>query len=365
MGMERFPSTWPALELGAVRLAMSWPAVERSPGIYDWRGSDARVAASEGHGVKPMVTIVGTPRFHALGPGPITAASPPDLGAYRAFVRALVGRYGNRVDYQVWNEPNVLLFYTGTKQHMAWMTRIVGETVEELAPDAAVVAPSFPLRYNRAWAKHYWDQRPGGRKVGDFVDAASLSAYPRIHEGPERGLGLVRWMQRVLDGVDFDGPLWATELNYGANGGPPTAPIPMRTQVSFVVRTYVLHSTLGADRVYWYSWAPDDTVNTHLQDGHGALTPAGTAYGVVRDWILGTRPAGCSITRGVTTCQFRVGGGVRRDISWTRSERIRSLVVPDGARRRVDPAGVETAVASGERIRVGVTPVMIEVRRPG
>ena len=366
MGMERFLPTWPALDVGAARLSTHWGAVERSPGVYIWGSTDVQVSTAEAHRARPVLVLVDTPLFHGLGPAPTTSASPPDLRAYRAFVRALVSRYGDRVDYQVWNEPNVTLFYKGTTAHVARMTYLLNRAVLTIAPGAAVIAPSFVLRgesnYSRHWFKRYWTREVKGRPVSRLVDVASLSAYPMPEGDPEDGLAITQWARRIVTRVGFRGPLWATEINYGANAGEPTAPLPMRGEVSNVVRTYVLHAALGADRVFWYSWANDPTVNTHLQDGEGTLTPAGAAYGVVQDWLIGMRPTGCSATRGVTTCIFR-GRGVRREISWTRSGRIRVIRAPEHARKRESPDGRRSRIRAGDVLRVGTTPIMVEVRR--
>ncbi len=359
------PSTvWPSFSPGVVRVATGWSSIERSPGTYSWTDLDAKVATAEDNDARPMLVLEGTPRFHALGPDQPSYGSPPSLDAYRALVRALVARYGTRVDYEVWNEANVLMFFSGTPEHMAMMTKIMGETVGELAPDATVVAPSFPLRYNRIWAKRYWNQRPDGRPVGDFVDVAALSVYPMIDEGPEESLELIRWMQSVvLDGVGFEGPLWATEVNYGANGLEPTARIRPGLQAAYVVRTYVLHSTMGADRVFWWRWEPHQTVNTQLQDGAGNMTRAGEAYGVVRDWLLGTKPKGCTVTRGgLYSCTFNARDGVRRHVFWQRAGKVRKVVAPARARVRVNAKGVARTIKPGRRFRVGASPIMVEVR---
>ncbi len=313
-----------------------------------------------GTGQSRSSPCVGTPRFHALGPGPVTSASPPDLRAYRAFVRALVARYGDRVDYQVWNEPNVTQFYTGNAEHMARMTYILNRAVRTLAPAAVVVAPSFPLRgegnYSRKWFKRYWTREVNGRPISRLVDVASLSAYPMPDEDPEDGLAITQWARRTVTRLGFNGELWATEINYGANGGAPTAPLPMRGQVSNVVRTLCPPLDLGRGPcVLVLVGYPDPTVNTQ-RPGRRRQPHAGRhRLRRDRDWILGTRPTGCSITRGVTTCGFRVEGGVRRDSlvdalgedpSARRSRRGSSQDGPGRRRRRLSRRGRRSASAS-------------------
>ena len=359
-------TSWPTFDVGAVRSSQPWRSVERTPGVYDWTVLDIKVAEVEARGAQPLIHLGGTPAFHAAPHFPPSVASPPRLSAYRDYVIAAVSRYGDRVDYQVWNEGNIPTFFLGSPAHLAEMTRIVGRAVRDLAPSATVVSPSFVLRGSavlRAWYRDYWSQQVGRFPVGRFVDAASISAYPMEREGPEDALALTQWARHVLEKQGFAGPLWASEINYGASGGPPTiAPISMKRQVAYVVRTYVLHATAGADRVYWFRWQPHITLNTSLSDATGAATPAGTAYGTVESWLLRTRPTGCTTSKGVHSCGFRVDKRTQRHVYWRRADRSRVVRAPQGARTITDPAGTTTRVEAGDTLRVGLTPVMIETR---
>lgn len=359
------PDAWPEIAPGAVRVGLAWTDIERERGDFQWALTDAKVAQAEENGAKPLIVFQNTPRFHALAGSDGSVASAPRLSAYDRFVRRFVSRYGIRVDYQVWNEPNVPLFYTGTPAHMGRMTRILHNAVRDLAPSATVVAPSFTVRYDtdRAWFRRYWSQRLGSKPVADFVDVANLSAYPLVEDGPEQGIALTQWVRRAVAREGFDGPLWASEINYGANGLDSTPRIPARRQVAFVVQTYVLHANVGADRVYWWQWVPHQTVNTELQDGRGNLTRAGIAYGVVKDWLVGTKPAGCTQGAGLQTCRFRARDGVDRLVVWSRSGERRPVRAPTGAVTRTSSSGVVREIEPGQFFRVGRSPVMIEVTR--
>lgn len=367
LGMEIYSPRWPQLPVPSVRMGTRWPLVEQEPGRYDWTFLDEQVQAAQVRGARPLLIVNGTPPFHSVNANP-QGANAPALGAYRAFVEALVARYGEGVDYQAWNEPNVEQFFSGTPARAAEMTRLLARAVRAAAPSATVVAPSFPLRGDhpafRKWFRAYLRQTVGPRErpVVQFFDAASISAYPMPSGDPEDGLAIIRYARNVLSRHGFRGPVWASEINYGANGGAPAKAVPVRTQVSNVVRTYVLHATVGADRVFWYSWVPDQTVNTQLQNGSGDLTPAGKAFGTVQTWLRSGKPLGCKTTKGVSTCGFRVGGGVKRYVSWTRSGRIRPLVAPEGAVSLTYPTSKARSLKPGRRLHVGVTPVMIEVQ---
>lgn len=357
---------WPVLSPSAIRMDLFWKDIEREPGSYRWAAIDDRMSAAEASGAKPLFAILATPLFHAMDRSGATFASPPRVAAYSRFVEALVSRYGTRADYQVWNEPNVSGFFTGTARDVARMTAALSRAVRKRAPSATVVAPSFPLRGDsdafRHWFKRYWAQRINGRPMARFVDVASISAYPMVDGDAEDGLAITRWARRILSAHGFSGPLWATEINYGANGGAPTHEVPMRREVSNVARTFVLHASLGADRVYWWMWTPNATVNTELQYGTGELTPSGVAFQEVREWLVGAKPTGCTTKHRLTTCAFKVGKRAKRYVFWSRSGRTRTVVAPSGARIRVGARGTSREITSGTKFRVGLVPVMVETR---
>ncbi|WP_104107877.1 hypothetical protein [Nocardioides sp. 616] len=361
-------TSWPALGVGTVRLVQYWSSIERSSGVYDWSELDAQVATAEEHGVEPLIIIEGTPEFHAVGKGAPTSASPPRLNAYRNYVQALVGRYGGRASYQVWSEASVTLFYTGSPARMGKMTKILWQAKRDLAPTAYVVAASFPLRGantpTRHWWRTYWSQKIGRKTTADFVDAAAISAYPMPDEDPEDALALTRWARRSLDRHGFDGQLWATEINYGASGLATTlAPISMKRQAAYVVRTYALQAVSGADRVYWWRWERHETVNTSLNNGKGRLTRAGKAFREVEDWLTGMRPVGCNVKGGVTTCTFRQGR-LKRHIYWTRSGKTRTVPAPKWAKKEFTSLGKKSSTKPGKVVTVDLSPIMVESRRP-
>jgi hypothetical protein len=359
-------TVWPEFSPGVVRIAVGWSDIETSPGKFQWASVDYKVETAEAGGARPLLVLQNTPKFHATGPYSPTSASPPDLRAYKRFVRGLVKRLGDRVDYQVWNEPSVPIFFSGEPKHMARMTKVVWRATRKLST-SAVVAPSFPLRIpsNRRWFVKYWNQRVHGKPVRRFVDASNISAYPLPDGRPERALAISRWAQRVISDAGFKGPMWVSEINYGANGLAPTRSIKPRVQAAYVVRTYALMAAAPhIDRVYWWRWEPHQTVNTTLQNGKGRLTRAGRAYGVVRTWLLGTRPKGCKVSgNNIYRCTFNVGGGVKRYVYWKSVGKSRPVSAPAGSLSMTSTDGVASTVAAGATVRVGKVPVMIEVQR--
>ncbi|HET9153854.1 MAG TPA: hypothetical protein VFN85_07035 [Solirubrobacterales bacterium] len=109
--------------VGTLRIPIYWSLCEPAPGEYDFAPLDAEVAAAAKIGIRVQPVVYGTPSWLAVQP-----ARPP-LGpqartAWTKFLRVLVGRYGSGGEFwrgrsrrlpirlwQVWNEPNFVVFW--------------------------------------------------------------------------------------------------------------------------------------------------------------------------------------------------------------------------------------------------------------
>lgn len=356
----------PLVSTPTMRLLIPWDRVETSPGDFDWPYIDARLDMAQRHGARPLFTLYHTPNFYAVGSDWDIAdyVRPPKLSAYRAFIRALAQRYGNRADYQLWAEMNVPGNYFGLPRHMAKMAKIAGQEVHQHAPGAKVVAPQGPIRYpaNREWFRAFWSERVGGKPVGEWVDVAALSGYPLPRHGPEKGIRLVKALRRITAKAGFTGPIWIVEINYDVFGPRATIPISMDEQVANVVKTYVLNASIGTERVYWYHWSPPlPYLNTAMLTSDKQVAPPGKAFGVIQPWLIGTRAEGCTVTGNgdVYSCLFTRKRAERR-VMWSVSGRVRSVAVPDRTRKVFSADGTVRKLEDVKRVRIGTVPVMIE-----
>ena len=106
----------PKVQLGAIRLwdtGTSWREIETKPGVYDWSVVDAAVRTARAADLRPMLVLGQTPQFHAAKPNAPGAygrgaTSMPQIAAWTRYVTAAANRYKTTVDYQIWNEPNVV-----------------------------------------------------------------------------------------------------------------------------------------------------------------------------------------------------------------------------------------------------------------
>ncbi len=369
------PTSWPTEPVGAVRLwdtGTTWRDIETSKGVFNFSKLDAQVAAARSHGARVLVVLGQTPRFHALQPNASSyygrgAASVPTLASWKTYVAKVVRRYkGRGVDYQIWNEANVVGFWAGSPAKMAELTRVAAKIVNSNDAGAKVVSPALATRLSgqRKWLRSFYAQRTGGSPVARWIDVVSLNLYPGTRERPEHSMALLAASRSMLSAARVHKPIWNTEINYGlqTGGGGTAARISEKRQASYVARTYVLNAANGVQKVFWYSWGLQRLANTRLTYAGGSLTPAGRAYGTVHDWLVGSRVASCARDgRGTYHCVAKYSGGVRH-IFWNPTRKV-SIKTPATTTSWTNLAGVSTRIGANKSLAVDFAPKMVRSRR--
>ena len=371
------PTAWPQTRVGSIRMwdnGVSWREIERAPGVFDWTVVDAHMAKARANGASVLLVLGQTPEFHSsrpaaegfYGPG---ASAMPARDAWVRYVQEVAKRnktvWGGVADFQVWNEANVIGFWSGTAAQMATLTSWTRSALTAVDRSATLVAPALVTRLSsqQQWVKAFYSRKVAGKNVSAFVDALSFQLYPLATGTPETSMSLLASVRKTLAKYKVRKPIWNTEVNYGLVSGPvPEAgvtPLSSIRQVGNVLRTFTLNAQHGVSRVYWYSWDMLAMSNTRLvETDRSTLTPAGRSFATAQAWLSGTRPAGCSRDRkGVYTCVFMKGREVRR-VVWHPSRSV-AVKVPKGS--------TVTTFLAGPRklrtVRATAVPVLLRGRR--
>lgn len=105
-----------ALDVGWVKVQVSWKLHEPRPGEYDeelFSELDRLVGGANGQGIKVLLSVSKAPEWSRATTemdGP-----PVDYGRFEAFMRYLATRYTGRVAaYELWNEPNLQREWNGS-----------------------------------------------------------------------------------------------------------------------------------------------------------------------------------------------------------------------------------------------------------
>jgi len=370
-------SHYPTAPFGTVRLwdsGTTWRDVQPTPTTWDFSRLDAQVARLRA-ARKDIVMVLGvTPQWASKRPqgpgnyGPGTAAEPRDLRSWRAYVRRLAIRYKGKINkWELYNEPNVKLFFSGQPKDMLNMSREAWTQLKSVDRNNYVISPGVAIRTDNSpkWLDTYLAL--GG---GKYSNAIAVHFYVRARQRPEHTIGYLAIVRKIMAarGVSKQ-PLWNTESGYGrATTDVRTNEIYTgNTAMAYVARTYVLMAAGNVARSYWYGWDHRGFTGLYLTEAdQKTASAAGKAYGVTYKWLVGARISGCVLQKtgtiaGGYVCSL-VRGRDRVQILW-HPDRTRPIRVPAGFRsiQRLD--GSKKPLRAGSVLSIGPLPVLISTAR--
>ena len=161
------------------RIQAGWARTEREPGVYDWAWLDEIVNDMVAQGVEPWVNVGYGNLLYAGGGGARLGGGLPDseeaLVAWERWVRAMVGRYRDRVDeWEVWNEASAGHVGNGAAAYANLLVRTAA-AIRAVQPKAKIVAMA-----NAGIGLEYTDSVltiVGQRKALGLIDEVTYHPY--------------------------------------------------------------------------------------------------------------------------------------------------------------------------------------------
>ena len=259
--LHRFPGEWPTVPFESIRLwdtRTAWLNLEPRNDQWDFSRLDLFVAKSRARGVSDISLVLGgTPRWAArqqrptdaawMGPG---SASPPRrMSDWSDFVATVAARYrGVITSYEIWNEPNDVTFWSGTRAEWVRMVQAAATAIRAADPAAVVVASGFAMGSVRDVARVApWVDALAG--VRPAVDAVSIHWYPRTGDDLTAIAAVLRAMERRARAAGIAGQPWITEVN--VRGGAELSAARQRDAVRALTDSA---RAGGAARMTWYAW---------------------------------------------------------------------------------------------------------------
>src|SRR5262249_17382382 len=151
---------------------VNWPDLEPNKGQWQFGRLDRFVALAHQHGTSILLPLGGSPWWASSRPqlaspySPGFTAMPANLDDWRSYVKTVATRYKGRIPaYEIWNEPNLNDFWSGTTAQMLTLTKEASEIIHSVDPSALVVSPSATADYGVPWLQEFL--RQGG---GQYVD---------------------------------------------------------------------------------------------------------------------------------------------------------------------------------------------------
>jgi hypothetical protein len=331
---QNWPSTVgvPFSSWRSLSTKVTWADINTAPGVYDWTKLDSWIATTGQYGQSMLYTLYFTPSWasscptctcpsggsnHYGGCYPPNDLNPDGGGTDRHlkdFITALMQHVGpGAIQYvEIWNEPNVILEYTGTVQQLVRMAQDVRSIARYYDPDILITSPPETgdgpglarMQYLAAYLA------AGG---GAYVDVIGMHGYVF---NPEDIMARIDSATAAMAQYGQSGKqIFITEGSWNNSNGK----LPANQQPGFSFRQYLSVLSRPVQRFYLYAF--DNSASGNLWDPQQQdLTPGGIAYQFYYSWLVGasmTQP--CQIQAGSTAvwvCTFTKPGAYQAAAIW-------------------------------------------------
>jgi hypothetical protein len=368
-GPEGPQSEYELMRRGGVRsvhFGVGWPAVEPSPGQYDFARLDSIVAKTASQHLEAFPSINGTPSWVDPDPLRLPVQNSFQKAAWERFLTVLVDRYGPRGNFwslrpdlpkvpitawQIWNEPNFFYFASPrSPTQYAELVRISDRAIARADQRSKVILAGLfahpKQRPPQAWqARGFLDRFYRVKGIKRHFDGVALHPYAADADELPRDINQIRKVMRRHG--DARTSLWLTELGWGdgtdtAFEKGPRGQVRELKQALRILRNNQRRWRLT--HIYWYAWK-DLSGTCNFCDSVGLLRENGRPKRAWREFV---KFSGCFGRFGT------VIGTARRDrLVGTRR---RDVIVGDGGHDRIIGRGGNDFVCAGpgkDRVTVG------------
>jgi hypothetical protein len=232
-------------------------------------------------------------------------------------------------------------------------------TIHRLDPNALVIgpAPSTATRFGVHFLPAYY--AAGGATAQDVV---GMHAY--LYDGDQfssssAGITVtIAQLQLLMSQYGISNkPIWFTEGSWGDKNN---STMTGAQKSAYVAQEYLLMWASGAvSRYYWYAW--DSLSVGTLWNASTGVQPAGTAYGRIASWLVGSthldRPCAQG-SDGTWTCNLVLASGYPAQIIWNPAV-AKSIGVDPSFVTSETLANNTVNAITGNQVAIGNAPVLI------
>lgn len=369
---------WPAVPFATWRLwdaYVAWPNLEPKKGEWHFEVLDKYVSLANKHHVEVLLPLGLSPAWASARPAepstyaPGFAAEPKNIEDWRNYVRTVAMRYKGRIwYYEIWNEPNLRQFYSGSVEQMLILAREAYLILKQVDPSITVVSPSATGGDSGlSWLEEYL--RRGGKAYADVIGYHFYVAP----KSPEAMVSLIRKVQQIMNKYGMSNkPLWNTEAGWPIANSQSRADskqvsffknmkaLTQDEAIAYVARSFIVSWAAGLKRFYWYAW--DNTVTGLTEVDGKTVKLAAKAYAQTQKWLVGAKMTGCEANSQKTwICQLARKGSYKAWIVWN-PEREQTINLPKswGVQQIRDLAGNKRSLPKFSRIQIGSSPLLLE-----
>jgi hypothetical protein len=252
-----------------VRVDILWAELERQ-GQYNFGLYDNLISGLRQGGRSIVLVLDYGHPDHSDGPANPVFALPPRTPEQRAafgrYAQAVARQYhGQDIIYEIWNEPNLDLFWPPTFDAKAYgeLLGVAARAIRDVEPDATIIPAGLANENDPAQFLHTL------ASAGALRDVDGISFHPYRQDGPENSLHDIAEFESAAVG-HTDKPLWITEWGYSeawlAKSGQDTR----RRQAVMIGRLMLTAALAKAKAVLTYDLI-DDGTDPHEQESSFGL----------------------------------------------------------------------------------------------
>lgn len=254
-----------------------WNKIEQTQGVFDWTALDNFVSTHKAAGRKVIHTLFGTPSWASARPSEVcsyengAAAEPSNLTTWDSYCSACATRYQGQIDYyEIWNEPNLTGFYTGTQTILSQMTRRANQIIKAIDPEAQIICPAVTSLQSGTGQTYFTNMMAASDgasgNMSNWTDVVGVHLYPNNTGGIASISTFLSTFKASLSGLGLSGKsIFNTEFGV-------LSPIfqshPRSLRTAMLARMMLLSATAsnGVDTSIWYDADIDSTIGFTQED---------------------------------------------------------------------------------------------------
>lgn len=335
---------WPTAEVGSLRTwdaKVRWADLQPAPDTWNFSRLDILVNGAAQRKIEVLVPLgmpaawassrPQEPSAYGLG----EAAPPARLEDWERYVRTVATRYKGRVTaYEIWNEPNLPRFFSGSPQELVRLTCAAQRTIKLVDPNAIIVSPAALGDYGVVWLDKFL--AAGG---GNCFDVLGYHFYNK-HKDPETHIVIFKSIRDTEHKYgSATKPIWNTEAGWliesvqqkidarvaGFENG--ARVLTRKEAPAIVARTFILHAAMGTERFYWYAL---DNDAMGLLERSGAAKPAWRSYVQTANLLTNRMVKRCISNDSVWSCSINEGDRTVAIAMWVTGLNVSAWRLPAG-----------------------------------
>jgi len=282
---------------------------------------------------------------------------------WKAFVTAVVQHSLSAPElhiayYEMWNEPDLKRNWSGTPAQLVQMAKDAYSVIHSLDPKAKLIGPSASTanQYGVHFLPDYYNA--GGASAQDAVGMhAYLYNGSNFASSPSGITTTISQLKKLMSAHGISSKqIWFTE---GSWGGDTSTNFSDAQKAAYLAQEHMLmFSTDSVGRFFWYSW--DSALGT-LWTPSGGLKPAGKAYTLLQEWLIGSTHSSNPChegSDGTWTCSLVLETGYPAEIIWNAGST--KTITVDGTfvtSRTLTSSTVKSI--SNHEVQIGPLPIMV------